>query len=81
MAESLGLGCHGRRVIPSYYDRWAWRDWKGSLSLRLKRTLGWHVLDSGALYRHLLSAFQKSISTQDQKELLKVAQSIDVIFR
>ena len=54
---------------------------KGSLSLRLKRTLGWHVLDSGALYRALaFSVSKRGISTHDHKELLKVAQSIEVEF-
>ena len=54
---------------------------KGSLSLRLKRTLGWFMLDCCALYRALaFSVSKRGISTRDQKELLKVAQSIEVEF-
>ena len=41
---------------------------KGSLSLRLKRTLGWFMLDSGALYRALaFSVLERDVSSQDEK--------------
>ena len=54
---------------------------KGSLSLRLKRTLGWFMLDSGALYRALaFSVSEKDVSSQDEKGLLEVARSINVEF-
>ena len=54
---------------------------KGSLSLRLKRKLGWYMLDSGALYRALaFSVSKRGISSRDEKELLEVAQSINVEF-
>ena len=54
---------------------------KGSLSLRLKRTLGWFMLDSGALYRALaFSVSERDVSSQDEKGLLEVAQSINVEF-
>ena len=54
---------------------------KGSLSLRLKRTLGWYMLDSGALYRALaFSVSKRGISSQDEKELLEVAQATNVEF-
>ena len=54
---------------------------KGSLSLRLKRTLGWHLLDSGALYRALaLTVLEQDILVKDEKKLLEVASSINVKF-
>ena len=54
---------------------------KGSLSLRLKRMLGWFMLDSGALYRALaFSVSEKDVSSQDEKGLLEVARSINVEF-
>ena len=54
---------------------------KGSLSLRLKRTLGWFMLDSGALYRALaFSVSERDVSSQDEKGLLEVARSINVEF-
>ena len=54
---------------------------KGSLSLRLKRTLGWFMLDSGALYRALaFCVSERDVSSQDEKGLLEVARSINVEF-
>ena len=54
---------------------------KGSLSLRLKRMLGWFMLDSGALYRALaFSVTERDVSSQDEKGLLEVARSINVEF-
>ena len=54
---------------------------KGSLSLRLKRTLGWFMLDSGALYRALaFSVSERDVSSQDEKGLIEVARSINVEF-
>ena len=54
---------------------------KGSLSLRLKRTLGWFMLDSGALYRALaFSVSERDVSSQDEKGLLEVARSVNVEF-
>ena len=54
---------------------------KGSLSLRLKRTLGWFMLDSGSLYRALaFSVSERDVSSQDEKGLLEVARSINVEF-
>tara|TARA_B100000676_G_scaffold214211_1_gene210631 strand:+ start:6658 stop:7338 length:681 start_codon:yes stop_codon:yes gene_type:complete len=54
---------------------------KGSLSLRLKRMLGWFMLDSGALYRALaFSVSERDVSSQDEKGLLEVARSINVEF-
>ena len=54
---------------------------KGSLSLRLKRTLGWFMLDSGALYRALaFSVSERDVSSRDEEGLLEVAQSINVEF-
>ncbi len=54
---------------------------KGSLSLRLKRKLGWLMLDSGALYRALaFSVSERDVSSQDEKGLIEVARSINVEF-
>lgn len=55
---------------------------KGSLGVRLARTLGWHFLDSGALYRTLgLTAMQEAVGFDDVARLAHLAARLVVEFR
>ena len=54
---------------------------KGTVSLRLAKQLGWHVLDSGALYRVLaLAAYHQSVSLTDEAALATLATGLKVVF-
>ena len=54
---------------------------KGTLGRYLAHWLGWHFLDSGALYRVLAVAAEKShVSCDDVTELASLAQSLNVSF-
>lgn len=54
---------------------------KGTISLLLARRLGWHFLDSGALYRlTALAARNQHIEFEDKKSLAECARSLDVRF-
>lgn len=55
---------------------------KGTVTQMLARRLGWHLLDSGALYRlTALAAVRQGVSLDDQPGLVKVASGLDVSFR
>mgnify|MGYP003630292251 FL=1 len=55
---------------------------KGTVTQMLARKLGWHLLDSGALYRlTALAATRQSVSLDDEVALVKVAESLDVAFK
>ena len=55
---------------------------KGTLSLQLADSLGWHLLDSGALYRVLsLACSQSAVPLDDAPEVAAVARSLDVRFQ
>ena len=55
---------------------------KGTLARRLAEHLGFHLLDSGALYRLLaLSAEEACVSMQDEAALARLAGQLDVEFR
>ncbi|MGK0526182.1 MAG: cytidylate kinase [Pseudomonadales bacterium] len=55
---------------------------KGTVTQMLARKLGWHLLDSGALYRlTALAATRQSVSLDDEAALIKVAASLDVAFK
>jgi len=55
---------------------------KGTLCHRLAGQLGWHFLDSGALYRITALAAQKQgVAADDEKALQKVAQNLNVQFQ
>lgn len=55
---------------------------KGTLSLTLAQRLGWHLLDSGALYRVLaLAAYHHQIQHQSETILIPIAEHLDVKFR
>jgi cytidylate kinase len=54
---------------------------KGTLSLLLARQLGFHLLDSGALYRlTALAAIQKNIDLESVDEIAVVALNLDIRF-
>jgi cytidylate kinase len=54
---------------------------KGTISRGLARKLGWHLLDSGALYRLVaLVAAQQSIALDDQAGLAKAAADMIIEF-
>ncbi|MDX1460771.1 MAG: (d)CMP kinase [Xanthomonadales bacterium] len=54
---------------------------KGTISSRLARRLGWHILDSGALYRLVaLAAMRAGVEAQDHEELARVARELDFYF-
>ena len=54
---------------------------KGTLSQRLAETLGWHLLDRGALYRRVGHAcVLRDISWQDEARVVAVAETLDVRF-
>jgi cytidylate kinase len=54
---------------------------KGTLAQLLARKLGWHLLDSGALYRIVgLAAVEKGVDLDDEAGLADVAAHLDVRF-
>ncbi len=54
---------------------------KGTIARRLARALGWHFLDSGALYRLVaLSAVRAGVSLEDAAGLAALARTMDVEF-
>ena len=54
---------------------------KGTVTQMLAKKLGFHLLDSGALYRlTALAAVRQGVSLEDEAELVKVAASLDVAF-
>jgi cytidylate kinase len=54
---------------------------KGTVARRVADKLGWHLLDSGALYRLVgLVALRRGIEPSDHAELSKVAAELDVRF-
>lgn len=55
---------------------------KGTLCTRLANWLGWHVLDSGALYRVLaLAALEAGAGTENEDALAALARELDVEFQ
>ena len=55
---------------------------KGTLSQRLAAELGWHLLDSGALYRVVgFACRQQAVALEDSEAVANVARALDVTFR
>ena len=55
---------------------------KGTLAEALARRLGWHLLDSGALYRIVaLAAAQRDVGFEDGADLADMACELDIEFR
>ncbi|NWO05628.1 MAG: (d)CMP kinase [Alteromonadaceae bacterium] len=54
---------------------------KGTITQMLARELGWHLLDSGALYRlTALAATRQGVALDDELALVAVAAGLDVAF-
>jgi len=54
---------------------------KGTIAHRVAKTLGWHLLDSGALYRLVaLAAAKSGVSLDDSSGLASLAAALDVRF-
>jgi cytidylate kinase len=54
---------------------------KGTITQMLARRLGWHLLDSGALYRlTALAAERQGVALDNEPALVAVAASLDVTF-
>lgn len=54
---------------------------KGTIGLQLAKTLGWHFLDSGALYRVLaFSALNHHLDLGDEYAIVALAKTLDVRF-
>jgi len=54
---------------------------KGTVSMRLAEDLGWHILDSGALYRIVaVAALEHGVEADDEKRLAELASKLDVEF-
>jgi cytidylate kinase len=55
---------------------------KGTLSQLVAQRLGYHLLDSGALYRLVaLASLEKSIAADDEPALHQCASTLDVVFK
>lgn len=60
---------------------------KGTVSARVAEALGWHLLDSGAVYRAVaLSAIDhgldpNALSEQDRRQLIELSRNLDLEFR
>ncbi|GAA4404897.1 cytidylate kinase [Advenella faeciporci] len=54
---------------------------KGTLAAIVAKTLGWHQLDSGMLYRlSALAVLKKNIQSDNEAEIAKVARNLNVCF-
>ncbi|MEE8340381.1 MAG: (d)CMP kinase [Xanthomonadales bacterium] len=54
---------------------------KGTIALRLAQDLGWHLLDSGALYRVVaVAAMERAIAAGNEPALGELAGHLDVSF-
>lgn len=54
---------------------------KGTLCFSLAEQLGWHMLDSGALYRvTAYAAAQRDLAGADETEVAPIAADLDVVF-
>ncbi len=54
---------------------------KGTIAKLVAKKLGWHILDSGALYRlTAFAALKKGVSFEDESTLAILARNLDVIF-
>lgn len=54
---------------------------KGTIGHRLAKCLGWHLLDSGALYRLVaLCALRRSLDLADEEQVRRTAETMNVDF-
>jgi cytidylate kinase len=55
---------------------------KGAVSAIVAERLGWHLLDSGAVYRAVaLAALDRGIDPEDEAALVALCESLDLSFR
>ena len=55
---------------------------KGTVAQQVAKRLGYHYLDSGALYRLVgLASYKRGISTASEPDLIPIAQNLNVIFQ
>ena len=55
---------------------------KGTISTRLAARLGWHFMDSGALYRLVaIAAIDAGVDSRNYGELASIAENLDFEFR
>lgn len=55
---------------------------KGTISRLIAQRLGWHLLDSGSLYRlTALAALRNGVPLDDESQLADIALRLDVVFR
>lgn len=55
---------------------------KGTVSRAVAQRLGWHYLDSGAIYRALaIAVLRRGIALDDLPSVIAVAQAMDLAFR
>lgn len=54
---------------------------KGTIAQLIAKELGWHYLDSGAIYRVLAqAAIKHHIDLSDEKKLAEIAHGLDIVF-
>jgi len=54
---------------------------KGTVAQLMAKTLGWHYLDSGAIYRVLAqAAIKHEVDLADESTLAEMAQDLDLVF-
>jgi len=54
---------------------------KGTIAQLLAKDLGWHYLDSGAIYRVLAqAAIKHNVDFSDEQKLAEMAQKLDLVF-
>ncbi len=55
---------------------------KGAISAALADALGWHLLDSGAVYRAVaLVAFEQGVDPADEHQLVDICQGVNLEFQ
>ena len=54
---------------------------KGTVSRAVARSLGWHFLDSGAIYRSLaIAVLRNNIALESESEIVRMAEDMDLSF-
>ena len=54
---------------------------KGTVSRAVARTLGWHFLDSGAIYRSLaIAVLRNNIALDSEADIVRLAEGMDLSF-
>ena len=72
---------NGQGVIPVVTIDGPVGSGKGTIARRVADALGWHLLDSGALYRLVpLAADRRDVARDDVEALVELARQLDVRF-